>query len=245
METLNQAVSAGDLILLYAPGQTAYMLLVESSPDSQTSNPKISSIMVSEVEVDYLDKPGRCVVSGPDVYYNEEEDDPASEDDPSSKASCDVLGDRLSSYVARFPVDSEVQPSVNPHGRDVLKYYWGGDCPFCYMDGWYCPGCGAAREFPDLFGGCAVDQSCPVCYGYDFAMNDKILLREVEEYGDRLWREKSLSKEERTELKREILEMVRERYELIAARRQEMGLSRYDVDDIVKNWFKDDDDDDE
>lgn len=68
METLDQAVSEGDLILLYVLGQRAFMFLVESCPDSQISNPKISSITVREVKVGYLDEPGRCVVSGPDVY---------------------------------------------------------------------------------------------------------------------------------------------------------------------------------
>ncbi|KAE8413044.1 hypothetical protein BDV36DRAFT_287343 [Aspergillus pseudocaelatus] len=221
METLNEVVSAGDLILVYAPGHTACMLLVESSPGSQISNPKTSSITVREVKVHYRLKPGCCIVSGPDVYYNEKEDEDTLGDDTSSEEGCDI--------------------SSCPLSADVLRYYWGGDCPFCYMDGWYCPGCGPAMQFPDLFGGCAVDQSCPVCYGYDFAMNDKIMLREIEEYESRLWGAKSGPAEYRAELRQEILEMVRERYELIDARRQEMGLSRYDVDDIVEKWFKDDD----
>ncbi|KAE8131259.1 hypothetical protein BDV38DRAFT_290444 [Aspergillus pseudotamarii] len=241
METLNEAVSAGDLILLYAPGHTPCMLLVESSPDSHISNPKTSSITVQKVKVHYRLKPGYCIVSGPDVYYNEEEDEDASGDDTSTEAGCDISSRPLSAYVTDFPAESEVEYRVNPHGRDVLRYYWGGHCPFCYMNGWYCPGCGPAMQFPDLFGGCGVDQSCPVCYGYDFAMNDKVMLRKVEEYESRLWRTKSESKEYRAELRQEILAMVRERYALIDARRQVMGFSRYDVNHIVENWFKDDD----
>ncbi|GMF78878.1 unnamed protein product [Aspergillus oryzae] len=192
MESLDQAVSEGDLILLYVLGQRAFMFLVESCPDSQISNPKISSITVREVKVGYLDEPGRCVVSGPDVYYNEEEDDDTSEDDDSS---------------------SEVSYGLT----------WGR---------------------LNLRGGCSVDQSCPVCLGYDFAMDDKIRSREVGEYETRLSRgECSFGcYGEPEELKQEILKMVRERYEFIDARRQEMGLSGYDVDDIVESWFADGDD---
>lgn len=118
MESLDQAVSEGDLILLYVLGQRAFMFLVESCPDSQISNPKISSITVREVKVGYLDEPGRCVVSGPDVYYNEEEDDDTSEDDDSSsEVSYGLTWGRLSMYVARFPADSKIEYRVNPHGR--------------------------------------------------------------------------------------------------------------------------------
>ncbi|KJK61656.1 hypothetical protein P875_00086797 [Aspergillus parasiticus SU-1] len=247
METLDQAVSEGDLILLYAPGKRAIMLLVLSSPGSQISNPKIWTIFVRQVKVDYLDEPGRCVVSGPDVHYNEEddhtsEDDSTSEDDDLfTEASSESI---LSTFVARYPVESENGSILTLSHSDVLKYYWGGNCPFCYGHGWYCPGCGPAQLFPDLFGGCSVDQSCPVCLGFDFAMEDKIQLREVEEYEDRLAKGECpfgfLG--ELAELKGEILEMVRERYELIDARRQEMGLSGYDVDDIVESWFPDGDD---
>lgn len=75
-------------------------------------------------------------------------------------------------------------------------------------------------------------------------MDDKIRLREVGEYESRLSRgECSFGcYGEPEELKQEILKMVRERYEFIDARRQEMGLSGYDVDDIVEGWFADGDD---
>lgn len=123
VEILKEAVSRGDLILLYAPAKTACMLLVESSPDSQTSNPKTSSITVREVKVHYRPKPGYCIVSGPDVYHNEEEDEDASGDDISTETGCDTASLPLSAYVARFPAESEVEYGVNPHGRYANLFY--------------------------------------------------------------------------------------------------------------------------
>ncbi|GAB1203790.1 hypothetical protein APSETT445_002430 [Aspergillus pseudonomiae] len=235
LETLNEAVFTGDLILLFAPGQKPAMLLVELSPGSRSSNPKASRITVRQVGVHYLKKPGYCRVSGPDVYFNKGEgDDTSDDDDTASEASVDASARPLSAYVARFPEECQVEYRVNPHGRDVLMNYWGGECPFCDGLHYYCPGCGPARLFPDLWGGCGVDQACPVCLGYNFAMDDKDALRVIEYYTDRLHRGDAKCDGGYAEMKREILDMVRERYESINAQREEMGFHSYDVNKTVE-----------
>ncbi|KAE8382722.1 hypothetical protein BDV26DRAFT_288281 [Aspergillus bertholletiae] len=240
METLNQPVVEGDLILLYAIGETPYMLYVEFSPGDEDENPSTSSIIVREVGVHYLKKPGYCVLSGPLVYYHEESDDEISDiESVTELGSDDIPTHLLSTYMAEFPPGCGVQCCVNPHGRDVLWKYWGGSCPFCYGHGHYCPGCGTASLFPDLWGGCAVDQSCPVCLGFDFAMDDKTTLRTVEKYESDLRRGRFRSEGDREAIKEEILALVRQRYELINTRRLEMGLGYYDVEEIVDNWFED------
>ncbi|KAE8393894.1 hypothetical protein BDV23DRAFT_148788 [Aspergillus alliaceus] len=54
--------------------------------------------------------------------------------------------------------------------RAVLEYFFHSHCPYCGQGCSFCPRCGVVGSvFPDLFGGCGVNQSCPVCMGYDFA----------------------------------------------------------------------------
>ncbi|OGM50667.1 hypothetical protein ABOM_000787 [Aspergillus bombycis] len=198
LATLNEAVSPGDLILLFAMGQRAVMLLVESSSGTQSSNPQTSSITVREVK--------------------EEDDYTADDEDTTTEARCDDSVGLLSAYMTSFPAECRVEYCVNPHGRHVHQYYWGDDCPFCHSDN---------------------GSYCPVCLGYDFALDDKCALREIEDYEDRIRRGEFGFEGGPAEMKLKILMMVRERYECINAKKGEIGFNSHDVDEIVENWFKD------
>jgi hypothetical protein len=84
--------------------------------------------------------------------------------------------------------------------------------------------------------------SCPVCLGYDFALEDKRILEELDGPEMDLWTykyepEKSyLCKGQITNLKRETLALVKERYELINARKAEMGIKLENVDKLLDDW---------
>ena len=87
-----------------------------------------------------------------------------------------------------------------------------------------------------------MDQACPVCMGYDFALDDKWRLRELEQTQTSLYthkhypKESYLSVEEAQELKEEALPKNRERYELTNSRRKEMGLEPIDVDELQQEF---------
>ena len=89
-----------------------------------------------------------------------------------------------------------------------------------------------------------MDQACPACMGYDFALDDKWRLRELEWLEDRLYGHKhdpmnsSLSETKLQELKEEGLSKVKERYELTNSRRKEMDLSPLDVDELLEKFQK-------
>jgi DNA repair exonuclease SbcCD ATPase subunit len=87
-----------------------------------------------------------------------------------------------------------------------------------------------------------VDQACPVCMGYDFALVDKGRLKELDPLESRLYRHKSntekssLSEAKLQELKEEALSVKKERYEAINSRKEEMGLDPEDVDKLLQEF---------
>lgn len=121
--------------------------------------------------------------------------------------------------------------------RDVLEHYFGGVCPFCDGAHDICPGCGGISQvYPDIFGGCGVDQSCPACMGLDFAIDDKHRLRYIEQLVSSLYGSvKAGGCEEIEGMLAEILDLTQERYEFINDMRAEMGLRLVNVDKMVKD----------
>lgn len=126
---------------------------------------------------------------------------------------------------------------------DVIKHYFKGCCPNCGTAGWFCPGCGGVSvRFPDIFGSCATDQSCPVCLGYEFALEDKMRIRALDQPEMRLYEYKEsqdmsgMCKAQIAKMKTETLALVEERYGLIHARKVEMGLKLEDQDKLIQDW---------
>ena len=83
--------------------------------------------------------------------------------------------------------------------------------------------------------------SCPVCLGYDFALEDKRRLQELEPIESRLFCHKntdqpSMNASKLKALKDQGLTMTRERRELVCARQVEMGYRPDDVDKLVREW---------
>lgn len=84
---------------------------------------------------------------------------------------------------------------------------------------------------------------------YDFALNDKCILKALKDFERYPWRYKRgdpyLSTETYQSLFEEALSLHRGRYELINLRRKEMGLGPYSADelrsmeeDLKESWFK-------
>lgn len=100
-------------------------------------------------------------------------------------------------------------------------------------------------RFPDIFGSCATDQSCPVCLGYEFALEDKRRIRELDYPQTSLSTYKrgrgllGMCKAQIAKMKTDTLALVEERYRLIHARKIEMGLELEDQDKLIQDW-KDD-----
>ncbi len=78
--------------------------------------------------------------------------------------------------------------------------------------------------------------------GYDFALDDKWRLGELDRLQSPLYSHKhhpmksSLSETKLQELKEKALSMVKERYELTNSRRKEMDLDPLDVDELLQNF---------
>ncbi|KAJ9217955.1 hypothetical protein DTO166G4_346 [Paecilomyces variotii] len=257
--TVPETVHKGDLILAYKPKE-AHMLLVVSAPDD-TNNTNIiqdaSSIMVQRVNWHIPDSPGFWTLYGPEVYYvDKDEEDEKDErfhrwyclyDDHSKDLEEESL-DRFLKSMAVTDADAKdnhtgVALIVNPHGRDVIKHYFHGSCPHCGSTGWFCPGCGGVgTRFPDLFGSCGVDQSCPVCLGYEFALEDKRRIRELDRPEMILYRYKDrgemsgLCKAQMAKTKAEALELAEERYGLIYDRKVDMGLNVENEKKTLQDW---------
>lgn len=96
--------------------------------------------------------------------------------------------------------------------------------------------------WPELFGDCGEDLSCPVCHGYNFALEDDIAMRCLDDTEERLrsrWRrqkdgqDSEYSKTEIRDLQEELLSLVRDRFERINKRRTEMGMELEDVNELV------------
>ncbi|KAI9929390.1 hypothetical protein MW887_000859 [Aspergillus wentii] len=91
-------------------------------------------------------------------------------------------------------------------------------------------------------GRCGLDQSCPICLGYGFALDDKATLWQLDDFTSPLYREryghskKPMESDELERLKNEALTMVTERYERINARRREMGMDEEDLDKLINDW---------
>lgn len=79
--------------------------------------------------------------------------------------------------------------------------------------------------------------------GYDFALDDKVRLRYLEEITGRLLMHKSryndryhIPEAELNELKEEALEAHRERYELINLRKEEMGYKLANLEELEQDF---------
>lgn len=96
------------------------------------------------------------------------------------------------------------------------------------------------KRFPGIFGSCAVDQSCPICLGYGFALNDKVWIMRINDLLDTIYGGpyRPVSDAGPDRLKELVVEEVRERFKLINARRQDKGMSVQDVERIVKDYMK-------
>jgi hypothetical protein len=99
-----------------------------------------------------------------------------------------------------------------------------------------------SKVWPELRATCGIDQSCPVCHGYEFALDDNMAIK-------RQWslectlpsrREAPFSTTEEEaklrSLQEELLSLVRNRYERINARRGDIGMKREDVDKLVGDY---------
>ncbi|OJJ36167.1 hypothetical protein ASPWEDRAFT_172953 [Aspergillus wentii DTO 134E9] len=245
-DTLPEPVQPGDLILVHGGGDP-HMLVVDSARDTTNANPKTSSVTVHEVHWHSPDQQGFWTLSGPDVYYVGEGRKEDKEDARwclHSKHVDDEPVTDLCYFMNPDPStgNKDVSVIVRPHGRDVLQHYWGGRCPHCGNMGWFCPGCGGATRWPDIFGSCGLDQSCPICLGYGFALDDKATLWQLDDFTSPLYREryghskKPMESDELERLKNEALTMVTERYERINARRREMGMDEEDLDKLINDW---------
>ncbi|RHZ58931.1 uncharacterized protein CDV56_104695 [Aspergillus thermomutatus] len=218
------------------------MLVVKSASATQDPSSSAPCIIVQRVNWRVPQSKGYFTLDGPNVYYEGEDEENHDRNRTREK-------ERLETYLQSFQSanegDGEANLIVRPHGRDVLEHYFFGRCPYCGTLGWFCPGC--QRVWPELFGGCAVDLSCPVCHGYDFARNDKTTLDYQDSLENRLGsrrQDPAFSKAEAgAKLREEMLSSVRERYESTNARRAEMGMKKEDVDELVRDYnsvyFKD------
>ncbi|KAJ5895539.1 hypothetical protein N7495_007230 [Penicillium taxi] len=219
-----------------------FMFRVKTLPSGE--NPSFSSIWVEEVLPNILEpKEGFWYLDGPNAYYIDYgcEEGPMN---PDSDAECFERGHGINNYLQTI-LNSFGNPTriiVNPHGRDVLKYYWWGSCPECDGHGSFCPRCSGNR-WPDLLGSSCSDQSCYVCMGYDFALADKIDIMELDRLKRILCSEIGKMKEGRSrytvtelrEMKEDVILGERERYEAINRRRKEMELIQEDVEEILED----------
>ncbi|GIJ98283.1 hypothetical protein Aspvir_000399 [Aspergillus viridinutans] len=242
MDKLPQDVEEGDLILVYTP-KAAAMLIVKSASARQDPSSSATRLMVQHVHWHIPKSKGYWTLNGPNVHYKD-----THEEEHVWYCSCEDHTiheeESLETFLQRFKSqnegDGETNLIVRPHGRDVLKYYFGGRCPYCGSMGWFCRGC--QQIWPDLFGSCGDDLSCPVCLGYDFALDDNMAIK-------RQWslecslpsrREAPFSTAEEEaklrSLQEELLSLVRDRYERNNVRREDMGMKKEDVDKLVSDY---------
>jgi hypothetical protein len=268
--TLNQPVRPGDLILTYTD-EEAFMLLAKTGSDE--TNPPTSAIMVETPGWSDVAEPGYWTLSGPEVYYTKENDENEDNDDQSGSEKTMIKDTPQSGVVPldqrlerlRKGEEREVSIIVNPHGRyvvrndslllsnqisnyshgrDVLHKYFFGTCPHCGGASYVCPGCDCiCREQSELYSGCGVYLSCPMCLGLDFAFYDNGYMVDLLSLQHDLFRNKNLRPDEEplgvevaSQMKIEGEAVVRERYELCNRMLREMGLKEYDVEQEVKDW---------
>ncbi|KAF7119075.1 hypothetical protein CNMCM5793_008718 [Aspergillus hiratsukae] len=250
MDQIPQDIERGDLIWVYAPGAAA-MLVVKSASATQDPSSSAHSIIVQKVDCQITGSKGHWTLYGPDVSYEysgSDSDSDEDEDEEYSDEDCTPEEMSLKRYLRRFKpqIEGDDEPSliVRPHGRDVLKYYFGGSCPNCGRLGWFCRGRRCQGMWPELFGECGEDLSCPVCHGYDFPLEDDMAMRcedDIEDSLSSLWRrhkdgqDSEYSKTQIRDLQEELLSSVRDRFERINERRTEMGMELEDVDKFVSN----------
>ncbi|KAI9038143.1 uncharacterized protein KD926_011278 [Aspergillus affinis] len=219
--TLDKPVRVNDLILVYNT-KKRHMLVVKSVSDDQQISPPTSSVSVKKVNWHVPD-------------LEDEDDDYCL----CEKNSNNNPATRLDLFLYSMTSSDDTQNS-QVNGRDVLEHYFKGRCPNCNGKGWFCPGCGPVSDlFPDIGGSCAVDQACPMCMGYNFALNDKAWIAEIEDIEARRfnWNDDGRELVDDDELERlrdEAVESTKERYEAINKRRQKMGMLPKDFDDLVE-----------
>lgn len=64
------------------------------------------------------------------------------------------------------------------------------------------------KRFPGIFGSCAVDQPCPICLEYGFALNDKVWITRINDLLDTIYGGpyRPVSDAERDRLKDQVVE---------------------------------------
>ncbi|GFF44786.1 beta,beta-carotene 15,15'-monooxygenase [Aspergillus udagawae] len=221
MDKLPQDVEQGDLILVHTP-KAAAMLVVKSASARRDPSSSAPCIIVQK---------GHWTLDGPNVYYaDSDEDGDADEEDDDGNCTGEEM--TLEMYLHKFKsqVEGDDEPNVvvRPHGRDVLKHYFFGRCPNCGVNEWFCRGC--QQMWPELFGSCGDDLSCPVCHG--------TLLKGGCVGGTSTGRTPCTQNPRYEAYKSEMLSSLLDRYEWINARREEMGMRKEDVDELVNDHNK-------
>ncbi|KAJ5825651.1 hypothetical protein N7474_002789 [Penicillium riverlandense] len=222
---LGQAVHAGDLILVYCPnldmlqGFTAHMLLVKSAPEE--SNPDLSSVMVQKVKEHSPARKGCWTIDGPKVYYCDTGEAPDYyKPAPEPETTLVEVLKHMDGTVTRGEDCAGI--IVNPHGRDVLKYYW-VQCESCAGFGTFVDVPWVVHKFPEFADHPRDDLTCPVCMGYDFTVADKQRIDTLDELKDR---KRSAVGINRLKLMKQILALTKARYDLAKARKEEMGITQ-------------------
>ncbi|RAL15914.1 uncharacterized protein BO97DRAFT_411200 [Aspergillus homomorphus CBS 101889] len=232
MTTLNQPINIGDFILVHSPNK-AYMLIVMGTPSPSTI-PEDHKVILNEINWHIPFKQGYWMPSGPKIEYDYEPDEPPHRV-PESTCLCNEHLDvgstatvDLAGFFKNAGIDAQAHGLtliVNPHGRDVFKHYFNDRCPVCDSEHMIDPGSvpgnlmeTGTNEDPK------VRQPCPVCMGEELAVDDGTRLGIIRDLIPELWREGSyMSHEQRGQLRMEIAQSIRERYEFICHRLLEMG----------------------
>lgn len=123
LDTIDQPVTPGDLILAYTRKRKRMFLATSAS--SKQGNPDTSTILVNRASYRIVDKPGFWTLSGPDVYYVEKEadeqsSDEASDDDDSTDEEGDARNHEvkpLRAFLDELAGPLDVTVVVKPHGR--------------------------------------------------------------------------------------------------------------------------------
>jgi hypothetical protein len=115
MDKIPQDIELGDLILVYAPGAAA-MLVVKSA--SATQDPSLRPFIIVQKVGCYISgyKGQHWTLYGPDVSY-EDSDSDKDEDEEDSDEDCTPEEMSLERYLQRFKSDDEPNLIVRPHGR--------------------------------------------------------------------------------------------------------------------------------
>lgn len=165
-----------------------------------------------------------------------------SDDEADKYKKVHVIVNPHGRYVSRIPITPRAcsRPShdANTITSDALKRGLNGHCPECNTLGWVCPGCMGGR-WPEIRGGCAVDQSCPQCMGFEFACDDNVNLRIIDDIETRIRLAKGAwasSEEDIKAMEKELLEETIDRYEWINRRRAEMGRALINVKDLEREY---------